>query len=43
MLGVAITPADVQDRDGFIPLLKPDFNSFPVISAMSRLQGVDWS
>jgi transposase len=22
MLGVAITPADVQDRDGFIPLLK---------------------
>jgi hypothetical protein len=22
LIGVAITPADVQDRDGFIPLLK---------------------
>ena len=22
MLGLAVTPADVQDRDGFLPVLK---------------------
>jgi Transposase DDE domain len=31
MLGVAITPADVQDRDGYIPLLKEVRRVFVVL------------
>jgi hypothetical protein len=40
MLGVAILPASIQDRDGCIPVLKEVRRLFPFLqrSAISKLQ-----